>query len=86
VIDDGDQPEFDERKWIGRELSIGPEVTVRIREPMPRCVMVTLPQVGLDADRHLLKSVARANDNDLGLVADVATPGRLRLGDVVRLV
>jgi uncharacterized protein len=86
VVDNGDQPRFDERAWIGRELAVGPELVIRVRDAMPRCVMVTLPQVGLPADRHLLDTVTQVNDLLLGLVLDVVTPGTIRLEDDVRLV
>jgi hypothetical protein len=48
--------------------------------------MVGLPQIGLDADRHLLETIGRVNDLVLGLVVDVATPGIVRLHDTVRLL
>jgi uncharacterized protein len=86
VVDDGDQPRFDEDEWVGRELTVGPELVIHVRRPMPRCVMVTLPQVGLPADRGLLDSVTRVNDMALGLVLDVVTPGTIRLDDLVRVV
>lgn len=85
VVDDGDQPRFVEDEWVGRELSIGPGLVVRVREPMPRCVMVTLPQVDLAADRRLLDTITRVNDLALGLVVDVVTPGSIRRTDAVRM-
>jgi MOSC domain-containing protein len=84
LVDTGRDPGFDEADWIGRELSIGSDVRVRIREPMIRCVMVDLPQKDLPVDRHLLSTVGRFNDTQLGLVVDVVRPGTLRLGDEVR--
>jgi uncharacterized protein YcbX len=84
VFDTGRDARFDEADWIGLELSIGSEVTVRVREPMVRCVMVDLPQRHLPIDRHLLTTIGRVNDTTLGLVVDVLTPGTLRLGDEVR--
>ena len=84
VVDTGQAPRFDEADWDGRELAIGDEVTVRVRGLMERCVMVGLPQIGLDTDRRLLETIGRVNDLVLGLVADVLTPGTVRLHDTVR--
>jgi MOSC domain-containing protein len=84
VVDTSQAPRFDEAEWDGRALAIGDEVTVRVRGVMERCVMVGLPQIGLDADRQLLETIGRVNDLVLGLVVDVVTPGTVCLGDTVR--
>jgi uncharacterized protein YcbX len=83
VLDSGPAPAFVENDWIGRELMIGPDVRVRVRRPMVRCVMVDLPQRELAADGQLLKTVARVSDMEFGLVLDVLAPGTLRRGDLV---
>jgi uncharacterized protein len=67
--------------WVDRTLALGPEVTIRVRARMPRCVMVELPQVDLPAARGLLATLGRLNDATLGVVADVVTPGTVRVGD-----
>lgn len=72
--------------WIGRVLAIGPDLVVRIREPMVRCVMVNLSQVGLPADTGLLNTTASLNDAAFGVVADVLSPGLVSLNDPVNLV
>lgn len=84
IVDTGRSPAFDENAWTGRVLTIGTDVVVRVREPMVRCVMVELPQVGLDAASRLLATLGSANRTELGLVLDVLEPGTLRLGDPVR--
>jgi uncharacterized protein len=73
-----------EDAWTGRRLAIGDDVVVQVLYPMPRCVMLDLPQRGLPADRGLLRAVTETNLGELGVVADVVTPGRVRLGDGVR--
>jgi len=83
VVDTGEGPRLDEADWVGRELAIG-GVTVRVRDVMVRCVMVGLPQIGLEADPDLLDTITLVNDLACGLVIDVQTPGAIRLGDVVR--
>ncbi len=79
------EPSFVEETWMGRRLSLGAEVVLRVVAPMPRCVMVTLPQVGVDPDRHLLRTVTRHNDAILGVLAEVVRPGEVAVGDRVRL-
>lgn len=71
--------------WVGRRVRVGERLVLRIRDRMPRCVMVNLPQIGLGADRDLLAQITRANDGALGVVADVEQPGPMSLGDPVRL-
>jgi uncharacterized protein len=52
---------FVENEWIGHTLHLGAEVTVSIVLPAPRCVMTTLAQPDLTADRTVLQIVARTN-------------------------
>lgn len=52
---------FVENEWMGHRLHIGTEVTVSIVLPAPRCVMTTLAQPDLEADRTVLQIVARTN-------------------------
>lgn len=85
VIDNGQGRPFDEGDWIGRELRIGPEVRVRVRKPMIRCVMLDLRQSGLAEDRRLFKTVTQVNDAEFGLVLDVLAPGTVRRGDPVAM-
>lgn len=81
-----DAPGPVEDGWAGREVLVGEELVLRIGYSMPRCVMVNLPQRGLPADRDLLSLITDVNDGGLGVVADVVRPGRVSLGDPVRVV
>jgi uncharacterized protein len=60
--------------------------------PVPRCVMTTLPQDDLPKDPNVLRSAARHNMQDTGVIgtmpcagiyAAVASPGTVRVGDAV---
>lgn len=82
VVDAGAIDGMVEAGWVGRRLRVG-EVVLEVTAPMPRCVMVNLPQVGLEATR-VLDVVGEVNDADLGVLATVVTPGRVRVGDPVR--
>jgi hypothetical protein len=66
---------FPEHGWVGRLVRVGPEVVLRIRDVMPRCVMVNAAQDGLPVDPGLLKSVTELTEGALGVVADVERGG-----------
>jgi len=82
VVDTGDAVGLVEDEWVGHRFQIG-EVVLGVTDRMPRCVMVNLPQVGLGAAR-VLDAVTDLNDANLGVLATVVTPGRIRVGDEVR--
>lgn len=84
LVDNGTDAGFDEDDWVGRTVRIG-QVELRILRPMERCVMVTMPQIGLPEERGLLARIGEANETNLGLVAEVVAPGRMRVGDPVVL-
>ena len=86
LVVDTDEPGLLEDGWVAAEVAIGEELVLRIGYSMPRCVMVNLPQRGLSADRDLLALITDVNDGGLGVVADVVRPGRVRLGDPVRVM
>ncbi len=83
---------FPEDGWIGDRLCIG-EVEITVGEPTPRCIMTTVEQGGLPADRSVLTTLAERHRVEtplgtfacLGSYASVVTPGRIRVGDAVVL-
>jgi uncharacterized protein len=86
VLDTGDGAGFVEDAWVGRRLAVGSELVLAIRATMPRCVMVTLAQKGLAGDGGLLRTTTDTNQGDLGVVADVVTPGVVEVGHEARLL
>jgi hypothetical protein len=85
---------FLENGWEGRRLALG-EVVLEVIGPTPRCVMTTLAQQDLPADRDILRTLARHNRIDfkgagrfacLGVYASVVQAGRVAVGDPLRLV
>jgi uncharacterized protein YcbX len=84
LVDNGTDAGFDEHDWLGRTVRIG-DVELRILRPMERCVMVTMPQIGLPEMRGLLARIGETNETNLGLVAEVVAPGRMHVGDPVVL-
>lgn len=73
----------DEDQWLGARLAVG-EALLEVVQPMPRCVMVDQPQVGVEVGSGgLLRTLATHRDNDFGLLLRVLRPGRFRVGDEV---
>ncbi len=85
LVDTPDLDGFAEEEWLGRQLRVGPDVVLRVVAPMPRCVMVNASTRDLDADPDLLKTITRANDGSIGVLAEVVHPGAITLGDPVVL-
>ena len=84
VLDTGPDPGFPEDQWLGRRLTLG-DVELEVVAPMPRCVMVTMPQVGVAGEKDLLHTVTDTHDTDFGVLAEVRRPGRLTLGTPAHL-
>jgi uncharacterized protein len=92
---DVDGDEVVENGWPGRHLAVGGAVVLEVITPAPRCVMTTLPQLGLPRDRGILTTVATHNRQEfagfgswacLGAYARVVTAGEVAVGDPVRLL
>jgi uncharacterized protein len=84
LLDDGPGADAWDR-WLEARLAVG-EALLEVVQPMPRCVMVDQPQVGVDVDGGgLLRTIAAHRDNDFGVLLRVVRPGRFRLGDEVVL-
>jgi hypothetical protein len=77
---------FVENSWVGRTLSIGEGVRVRITAPCSRCVMTTLPQGDLPQDGGILRTAAKHNKTNVGVYGVVDRGGRVRRGDPIQLV
>lgn len=79
------EKEFIENLWIGKNISIGKDVMLRVTGSCTRCVMTTLPQGDLPKDLGILRTVARYNQVTAGVYASVHRGGTIRRGDHVRL-
>ncbi len=85
---------FVENDWVGRRIAVG-DVVFEVTAATPRCIMTTLAQPDLPADTGILRTIARLNRVELkgfgsfaclGAYASVVTPGRVAIGDSVRLL
>src|SRR5262249_41527827 len=86
---------FIENDWVGRELTIGSEVRLRVTIPCPRCVVTTLPRTNLPLDQMVLQKIGEKNRLNLGdfgdlpcagVYAEVLLEGNIARGDSVRIV
>lgn len=91
-----DQTGFVENEWVGRIISIGEDVRLRVTDPTPRCAMPTLSQSNLPQDPKVIRTVLDHNkvavpafdDAELpcvGVYAFVEKTGTLNKGDSVRI-
>src|SRR5207249_11053633 len=85
---------FVENEWAGRTLAIGSGLEVKVPAPTPRCVMTTLAQAELSADRGILQTLVRENRRNffrlgqypsLGVYGSPRAGGTMAVGDPVRL-
>jgi uncharacterized protein YcbX len=81
VVVQTDQP-YVEESWVGRELSIG-TVRLRVDEPIERCRMVGVAQVGLPERPGMLRAISDHHDLNAGIYASVVQPGAIAVGDTV---
>jgi uncharacterized protein YcbX len=87
---------FAENDWLGRFLSVGSELVLRVIARTPRCAVPTLAHGDLPRDAEALRVLARHNrvralpqadpEPCAGVYAEVLRPGRIRAGDPVRLL
>ncbi|HLA17279.1 MAG TPA: MOSC N-terminal beta barrel domain-containing protein [Candidatus Limnocylindrales bacterium] len=82
--------EHEEDGWIGRRIGIG-EAVLSVTKPDARCAITTHdPDTGardLDTLRAIreYRGLRDGKNLDFGVLADVARPGRIRLGDAVHV-
>jgi uncharacterized protein YcbX len=74
-----------ERGWEGSELHIG-DAVIRLDSLRGRCPITTVDPDTLVRDPQVLRDIARRFGGRLALNADVIVPGRVRIGQPVRLV
>jgi uncharacterized protein YcbX len=95
IVVDSPTVGFVETEWQGRTLAIG-DVRLTVGIPVPRCVMTTLAQGDLPADRDVLRTISKHNAVDLlstgtpypcvGVYADVVAAGEIAVGDKVMII
>jgi uncharacterized protein YcbX len=85
--DGSEQP--DEQTWIGSQVIIGDgdqATVVAITKGIPRCMMPNLHPDTAVQDPRILRTIARKQDNLMGIYGTVVKRGKIHVGDAVRLV
>jgi uncharacterized protein YcbX len=75
---------FPEIAWAGKRLRIG-GATIAATIACPRCVMITHAFADLPKDPGLMRAVVRDANQQVGVYANVAATGAVRVGDVVEI-
>lgn len=85
LIGDAGEEGFPEASWCGWRIGVG-EAVLRVVIRCPRCVMTTHGFDDLPKDPGVMRALVKETGGELGVYAEVETPGRVRVGDaVVRL-
>lgn len=74
-----------ERAWEGRRLRVG-EAVIALADLRGRCVMTTFDPDTLEQDPKVLRTIVERLGGVLGLNAEVARAGVVRVGDPVELL
>jgi uncharacterized protein YcbX len=86
IISTPGQKGFVENDWVGKTLSIGPEVKIAVTIATGRCVMTTLAQGDLPRDPGILKAAAQHNEVRVGVYASVVQTGTVHVGDAINII
>jgi MOSC domain-containing protein len=81
VVVETDEP-FEEESWIGSALLIG-AVVLRPVEQVERCRTIDLAQDGVTSTTPWLNALGGSRDVCLGVYADVVTPGRIQVDELL---
>lgn len=73
----------DERSLLGQHVRVGSALLQPTRQ-IPRCVMVTRPQPGLERDLDVLRTIHRSHGGEFTIGALVTEGGVISVGDAVR--
>lgn len=73
-----------EQDWIGGTLRFG-ALSASVEIPTIRCTIPLREQAEVPADPEVVRTISRHGERCFGVYADVATTGRVQVGDVVDL-
>jgi uncharacterized protein YcbX len=76
--------DFPEDRWVGRTLRIG-ELRIRVDQRDQRCVIVTIDPLTLGREPAILRAIAEARDDRLGVYGSTVEPAIVAVGDRVEL-
>jgi uncharacterized protein YcbX len=78
-------PDLEERKWPGRVIAIG-NVRIHAERLRDRCVMTTFHPDTQEQDPSVLQRILNELDGTTALDSSVITPGKIRVGDQLKIV
>jgi uncharacterized protein YcbX len=84
VVDAASDAPFPEDEWVGRELRIG-GTRIRVDKRDMRCVVVNIDPATSKRTADVLRAIARERGGGLGVYGTTMDPGRVAVGDVVRM-
>jgi uncharacterized protein YcbX len=88
LIESASGEPYEEEGWTGDLLTFGDRedsARARVTERIGRCAMINIDPDTAERDPSVLRTVANARDNCVGVYASTERPGAVRVGDAVRL-
>jgi uncharacterized protein YcbX len=85
LLDTTSQSPFPERDWVGKRLSIG-GAELEVTLECPRCSMTTHPFDILPRDPGIMRTLVNQANGNLGVYANVVSPGMVSAGDAVTII
>jgi uncharacterized protein YcbX len=82
----GSSAPYPEDDLVGRELSVGDEVVIKIEKRDKRCVIVNLEPATAQANPQVLMAVGKVRKGYLGVYASVVRSGSARVGDPIKIL
>ncbi|SDO11787.1 MOSC domain-containing protein [Alkalicoccus daliensis] len=86
ILSLNDEEPFTEERWIGKTLSIGTEVKLKVKRTCDRCMIITVDPDTAESDPALLKTVVKERQNQFGIYCAVETSGTIHQNDEVYLL
>jgi uncharacterized protein YcbX len=84
LVETSSGPDFPEDTWIGRVVRIG-GMRMRVDQRDQRCVIVTIDPLTLRREPAILRAIAEARDDRLGVYGSTVEPGLVAVGDRIEL-
>ncbi|MBM7553730.1 MOSC domain-containing protein [Thalassobacillus pellis] len=85
IISTSNPEPFQEEMWIGKTLKIGDSVTLKIKRPCERCMIINVNPEDAKQDPSILKKLVQERKNMFGVYAAVLKTGVIDKGDFVTL-
>jgi uncharacterized protein len=80
-----EKSDFIENSCVGKKLTIGEDIVLKVTAPCTRYVKITLPQGDLPKDLGILSTVAKYDQVHVGVYASVERGGIIHRGDTIRV-